>query len=320
MMSTTPFHARGGRQPKRDSLRSTPLGAIWEGLPWRDRQLLLWLQSGDIVTSGLAAVLVYGPLRTAQRRLARLVELGILRGFWASSSYRPRGRHAFVLRRAARLDLERLMWPEGRRGRGPELPSSAAIHQLATHDLLAAFLRVGDPEKGEGIFAWVPERAAARLFDGYLRPDAIAGIRVGDRTIALFIERDLGTERGEDIPDKMARYRAVFARAPELAVVVGFVVESSRRARTIQNLARNERSAGSRLQFLTALDAEMRADPLGSIWGDGEVSAPTRHLAPITTATNWPILLPGCLTEHDVHAAMDERAVAMIAPLHGYLG
>ena len=225
-MSTTPLHARGGRQPKRDSLRSTPLGAIWEGLPWRDRQLLLWLQSGDIVTSGLAAVLVYGPLRTAQRRLARLVELGILRGFWASSSYRPRGRHAFVLRRAARLDLERLLWPEGRRGRGPELPSSAAIHQLATHDLLAAFLRVGDPEKGEGIFAWVPERAAARLFDGYLRPDAIAGIRVGDRTIALFIERDLGTERGEDIPDKMARYRAVFARAPELAVVVGFVVES----------------------------------------------------------------------------------------------
>ena len=73
------------------------------------------------------------------------------------------------------------------------------------------------------------------------------------------------------------------------------------------------------MQFLTALDAEMRADPLGAIWSDGEVSAPTRHLAPIATGTSWPILLPGCLTEHDVLAAMDERAIAMIAPLHGYL-
>ena len=74
------------------------------------------------------------------------------------------------------------------------------------------------------------------------------------------------------------------------------------------------------MQFLTALDAEMRADCLGAIWSDGEVSAPTRHLAPIATATNWPILLPGCLREPDVLAAMDERAIAMIAPLHGYLG
>jgi hypothetical protein len=36
---------------------------------------------GDIVTAQLAALLVYGQLRTAQRRLARLVELGLLRGF-----------------------------------------------------------------------------------------------------------------------------------------------------------------------------------------------------------------------------------------------
>ena len=68
---------------------------------------------------------------------------------------------------------------------------SAAIHQLATHDLFAAFLRAGDSARGEGIFAWVPERAAGRLFGGYLRPDAVAGIRVGDRVIALFVERDL---------------------------------------------------------------------------------------------------------------------------------
>lgn len=319
-MGTTPFHARASRPAKRDSLRSTPLGAIWEGLPWRDRQLLLWLESGDIVTSSLAALFVYGALRTAQRRLARLSELGVLRDFWASSAYRPRGRHAFVLRRAARLDLERLIWPEGRRTRTPEVPSSAAIHQLATHDLFAAFLRAGDPVRGEGIFAWIPERAAGRLFGGYLRPDAIAGIRVGDRVIALFVERDLGTERGEDLPDKIGRYRAVFARAPELAVQVGFVVESPRRARTIQDLAGRDRSSESRLTFLTGIDKEIRADPLKAIWSDGEIRTPTRRLAPIASATSWPLLLPGCLAEPDVLAAMDERAIAMIAPLQAYVG
>jgi hypothetical protein len=276
-MSTTPFHARGGRQPKRDSLRSTALGAIWEGLPWWDRQLLLWLQSADIVTSGLAAVLVYGPLRTAQRRLARLVELGILRGFWASNSHRPRGRHAFVLRRAARLDLERLMWPEGRRGRGPEMPSSAAIHQLATHDLLAAFLRAADPEKGEGIFAWIPERAVARLFHGYLRPDAVAGFGLATGRSPYSSSATSGPSGAEDLPDKIGRYCAVFARAPELAIRVGFVGESRRRARTIQDLARRGQVPPSRLRILTAIDEALRTDPLGSSWNDGERSLSTRE-------------------------------------------
>lgn len=319
-MSTSGSHARRRGPANRDSLRSTPLEAIWDGLPWRDQQLLLWLQSADIVTASLAALLVYGPLRTAQRRLARLSELGILRAFWASSAYRPRGRHAFALRRGARLDLERLVWPEGRRGRAPEIPSSAAIHQLATHDLFAAFLRSGDPARGEGIFAWVPERAAARLFDGYLRPDAVAGIRVGDRLIALFVERDLGTERGDDLPDKIARYRAVFARAPELALHVGFVVESARRARTIHGLASAGYRIESGLRILTALDAELRADPLGTTWSDSEVSATTRHLTPLATGASWPILRPGCLAEPDVLAALDERALGMFAAVRGYLG
>ena len=129
---------------------------------------------GDIVTAELASLLVYGQLRTAQRRLARLVELGLLRGFWAASASRPRGRHAYELTRAARRDIELLSWPEGPPDRGPEQPASAPVHQLATLDLLAAFLRHGDPLLGEGLVAWVPERACGRLFGGFLRPDALA--------------------------------------------------------------------------------------------------------------------------------------------------
>jgi len=317
-MGVTPNRACRASRPKRDSLRSTPVGAIWPALPGRDRNLLVWLLAGDIVTASLAALLVYGNLRTAQRRLARLTELEILRGFWAAGTSRPRGRHAYVLTRRARADIERIVWPTGRPGRRLDLPPSAAIHQLATHDLLAAFLQAGDALLREGLFAWIPERAAARLFDGYLRPDAVAGIRIGDRATALFVERDLGTERGDDLPDKIGRYRAVFARAPELPINVGFVVESERRARTIQKLATSHRRPGSP-RFLTAVSVRLVANPMGLIWTDGETRFSTRDLASIEISAACPILTSGCLADVDAVPAMDDRALAMIPALHQYL-
>ena len=317
-MSATPGRARAVPRPKPDTLRS-PAGAVWTALPERDRSLLLWLLSADIVTASLARVLVYGTLRTAQRRLARLAELRILRGFWAASRYRPRGRHAYVLTRQARADIDRIVWPTGRPGSPKDLQPSAPIHQLATHDLLAAFLSSGDPLLREGIFAWIPERACARLFDGFLRPDALAGVRVGDRAIAVFIERDLGTERGEVLSEKIRRYRSVFARAPELPVHVGFVVESERRARTIHELAKRQPARESRLLFVTASAARVAANPLDVLWTAGGNQWSTRELASISAQASLPILMPGCLTEADAGPAMDDRAIAMIPPLHTYL-
>ncbi len=126
-MSATPDRAQSQTGAKPDSLRSTRAGAIWTALPARDQHLLLWLLSGDIVTAQLATLLVYGQLRVAQRRLSRLVELGLVRGFWSATAQRPRGRYAYVLTRPTRLDVERLSWPEGRPDRPPEIPASAAV-------------------------------------------------------------------------------------------------------------------------------------------------------------------------------------------------
>lgn len=319
-MSATPNRARRLLGPKADSLRSTPAAAIWAALPARDQHLLLWLLSADIVTAPLATVLAYGHLRTAQRRLARLTELGILRSFWAAGRYRPRGRHAYVLTRQARLDVERLAWPAGRPDRPRDVPPSAAIHQLATHDLLVAFLQAGDPLLREGIFAWVPERACAQLFDGFLRPDALAGVRVADRAVAVFIERDLGTERGEVLAEKIRRYRSVFARAPDLPVHVGFVVESERRASSVHELAKRQQVVASGLTFLTAIDARVRANPMGAIWTDGRARWSTRDLASTEEPAMLPILTPGCLTDADALGALDDRALAALGRLHSYLG
>lgn len=318
-MDATRIHARAPTIAKADSLRSTPAGAIWEALPVRDQHLLLWLLSADIVTAQLAALLVYGHLRTAQRRLARLADLGILRSFWAANMHRPRGRHAYVLTRQARLDVERISWPTGRPDRARDVPPSAVIHQLATHDLLAAFVRAGDPLLREGIFAWVPERACAQLFDGYLRPDALAGVRVGDRAIVLFIERDLGSERGEVLAEKVRRYRSVFARAVDLTVQVGFVVESDRRARTVHEVANRRHVTASGPVFLTSIDRQVRADPLGVRWTDGRNRWSTRGLISAAEGTSWPILTSGCLADADTIAALDDRALGMIPSLCAYI-
>jgi hypothetical protein len=318
-MDATRIHALAPTPAKADSLRSTPAGAIWEALPVRDQHLLLWLLSADIVTAQLAALLIYGHLRTAQRRLARLAELGILRSFWAANMHRPRGRHAYMLTRQARTDIERISWPTGRPDRARDVPPSAVIHQLATHDLLAAFVRAGDPLLREGIFAWVPERACAQLFDGYLRPDAVAGVRVGNRAIALFIERDLGSERGEVLAEKVRRYRSVFARAVDLTVQVGFVVESDRRARTVHEVANRGHATASGPVFLTAVVRQFQADPLGLGWTDGREMWSTRGLISEAEQASWPILTPGCLVEADAIAALDDRALGMIPSLHAFI-
>ena len=84
--------------------------AGWSALPLRDRRLLEWLFMGDVVTAEMAAVMAYGHLRVAQRRLAKLAEYGLLRGFWSANSQRPRGRYAYALTKAARTGLAQLIW------------------------------------------------------------------------------------------------------------------------------------------------------------------------------------------------------------------
>ncbi|MHB8960258.1 MAG: replication-relaxation family protein [Candidatus Limnocylindrales bacterium] len=289
--------------------------AVWTALPARDQHLLLWLLAGDVVTAQLASLLVYGPLRVAQRRLARLVEYGLLRGFWTASAQRPRGRYAYALTRAARSDLERLQWPEGPPDRPTALPASPPIHQLATHDLLAAFLRAGRPEAGEGLVAWSPERACGQLF-GFVRPDALAGVRVGQRTLALFLERDLGTERGEVLADKVRRYRSAFSRVPGDGMAVGFVVESARRAQTIHALGR--RHLGG-LTLLTAVADQLLLDPLGAAWLDGQLARSIRELVAVAP-DDGPILVPGCLLDADALAAFDDRGASTLSALSPYLG
>ena len=316
-MNTTGDRARLPGSSKRDTLRSLRLGAIWTALPARDQHLLLWLLGADIVTARLAALLVYGQLRIAQRRLSRLVELGALRGFWAAGAQRPRGRYAYHLTRVARLDLERLAWPDGAPDRVPALLPSMPSHQLATHDIFAAFLAASAPAVQQGLAVWIPERACGRLFGGLLRPDALAGIRVAERALTLFVERDLGTERGEGLGQKIRRYDSVFSRIASEGVKVGFVTDSARRGRRLIESA--ARQYGSNGPFLTATSQQVVADPLGARWFDGDTERSVRELATAPVPDDWLTLGPGCLSDADSIEALDDRGASILPALRAYV-
>ena len=304
-------------------VRAGPGVSAWTALPERDRTLLLWLIQGDVVTAELAALVAYGHRRVAQRRLARLVEYGLLSGFWAANRQRPRGRHAYALTKVSRAQLERLVWPLGK----PKLSEGAietvspVIHQLATHDLFAAFLRAADPEREIGLAGWVPERALVRLTDsGYLRADALAIVRNRDAMIVLFIERDLGTERGSVLVDKLRRYRNMYWSVKETNVLhVGIVVESQRRAHAVRRALRSsEAEMAKAVRVWVTTEAELTADPHGAVWISPAVDAiRTIDLERHPFDEPWPILMPLCLATPDALEVLDERVVAAVPVLTG---
>ena len=156
-MERTPIRARRAEVANSNSLRYSraPGMRAWTALPERDQTLLRWLVVGSALTAELAALLVYGAPRTARRRLHRLVEEGLVRGYWTANRQRPRGRYAYSLLGPVRAELER------RRGKtavpSAGSPITPTIHQLATHDLLAAFLRAAD-----SVVRSRPPRLAAR--------------------------------------------------------------------------------------------------------------------------------------------------------------
>ncbi len=202
--------------------------------------------------------------------MARLVEYGLLTGFWAANRQRPRGRYAYALTRATRLALERSIWPEGQKKLFNNAPEgvSPVIHGLASHDVLAAFLRASDGASGVGLAAWVSERPLIRMtWHAGLRPDALAVIRVGERSILLAIERDLGTERGPILAGKVDSYQRIYdVRRYTAPLHVGFVVNSARRAASVRSRLRGTDKDDSVVTTWVVTEPALATDPYGAIW------------------------------------------------------
>lgn len=305
-------------------MRAAPGIAAWTALPERDRSLLLWLVHGDVVTAELASLLVYGHRRIAQRRLARLVEYGLLAGFWAANRQRPRGRYGYALTRATRAALERMIWPKGQEKLYNNAPESVSpvIHGLATHDLFAAFLRASDGARGVGLAAWVSERPLIRMtWHAGLRPDALALVRVGERSILLAIERDLGTERGPILAAKVATYQGCYDQRDKRAPLhVGFVVDSARRAASVRARLRGSEKDDSITTVWVVTEAALTADPFGAVWTTpAGTEARLVDFAPHWTGNPWLYLAAGDLADATTLEVLDDRVYRSIAMLRAAL-
>lgn len=314
-MGRRPPPARSGGERKCYTLRSTPSApgaAAWGGLPERDRALLRWLLVGDVVTSELAALLVYGGLRTARRRLARLVELGLVRGFWAANSQRPRGRYAYALVGSVRDELQRAR-DGGRRRRAPVGPRATTIHQLATNDLMAALLRDARPEIGLGLAAWLPERVVAPLFDRYVEPDALAVIGTPSERICLVIERDLGTEPTATVVAKVARYATVFAGQERPPINVGIVVESTRRAASIRYAIEGAVARAPHVSITTS--AALLAKPYDAFWVAADGHRYRTVDLPAEAVTRTPVVGTLCLLDPDAADVFELSAIKPVSAL-----
>lgn len=289
-------------------------------MPERDRSLLLWLVGGDIVTAELSALLAYGHRRIAQRRLARLVEYGLLTGFWAANRQRPRGRYAYELTRATRIALERSIWPDGQKKLFNNAPEgvSPVIHGLASHDVFAAFLRASDGATGVGLAAWVSERPLIRMtWHAGLRPDALAVIRVGERSILLAIERDLGTERGPILAGKVDSYQRIYdVRRYKAPLHVGFVVDSARRAASVRSRLRGTEKDDSVVTIWVVTEPALAADPYGAVWTTpGGTDARVVDFRPHWTGDPWPYIEPGDLADPTTLEVLDDRVYRRIPML-----
>ncbi len=290
----------------------------WSALPMRDRRLLEWLWTGDVMTADLAAALAYGNLRVAQRRLSRLIDYGILRGFWAANMQRPRGRYTYALTNAARQELETLIWagdvpsPDTDKVQAP----SPVIHQLATHDLLIAFLRASPATEDTGLAAWIPERAAALAYRGYVRPDAIAVFRAGDRATLLVVERDLGTERRDILRAKVDRQSSKLYRP--LDGSLGLIVESARRAAAVRSFLQHNvvRRNPVRERPIPTWVVDRRAllvDPYGAAWRSPDGREATVLTMPACELLHeLPILSAPVFALDDADGALDDRALRAI--------
>ena len=140
--------------------------------------------------------------------------------------------------------------------------------------------------------------------------------------IVLFIERDLGTERGSVLVDKVRRYRNMYAREKEpKALHVGIVVDSQRRAHAVRRILR---ATETKLDIARAVrvwvitEAELTADPHGAVWISPAVDAVrTIDLEPHPIDDPWSILSPLCLATADALDVLDERVLAALPVLAG---
>lgn len=197
-------------------------------LPLRDRACLRLLARADALTAEHLAVLLYGRRRTAQARLQRLWEAGLLERLAVPQARPGTSPYAYRLSRAARTRLG----IEGRRKSGP----TTIRHTLDGATLVCALVTAGREHDEAPVQAWLPEPMLDALDLGHgLEPDGVVVLQARDRSAVLCLEIDEGTQHVGVIRPRLAAYSVALRTRPGWCLLV--VVPSATRAAWYGRLA-----------------------------------------------------------------------------------
>lgn len=254
-----------------------------------DRLVLRDVARFRLMSSRQIGRLFYGPSsaddRRNRRRLARLVELGVLERLPRRVGGRGRGSDSTVLRvgRAGRrlLQAEDAAATTSQAGPSWQPSDLFAAHTLWVVDLYVELVELHRSGLLR-LLEFTPEPGAWRTYSrgmqpSTLKPDGFLRLEVGGVEWRYFIELDRGTESARVIDRKLESYLDYLDASPELEVVplVVFLVDAKAsyhsagtdaRVETIAELASGQRPPAEQLFVVRRrdrppwLDQRMRSD------------------------------------------------------------
>jgi predicted transcriptional regulator len=233
-------------------LRPEPLLRIQSHLTDRDHTLLSWLADHGLLTSFQIAAALFPSLDFAQRRLRRLVDVGVLARF---RPLRPDGGsypYHYLLDQlgadivAAQRGEDIPRRDHARRRRWHLTQRANLPHLLATNQFFIDLAAHARTHPGTSLDRWWPSSRcqqpgafatddasfdpAALAYRPTVRPDGHGVWTERDVTVPFFVEIDLSTEPIRRLTDKIGRY-ADLARVTGHAWPVLFTLESASRER-----------------------------------------------------------------------------------------
>ncbi|MFE3205579.1 replication-relaxation family protein [Embleya sp. NPDC059237] len=229
------------QRPARRRARTTRTGRTLDGvglavrLTARDRWLIHALFDHEVLTTVQIALAAHTGLRSTQRTLRRLYDLGVVDSFRpyleagsAPEHYTLGAAGAVVLAAERAVDLPGLGWRADRSARIAHSPWLG--HTLGRNDLMIRLAAERHRDPARRLTLWACERICATLWGDHVHPDAYAHYRhhpAADprhgAAVAFFLEYDTGTTALARVDAKLAGYAGLAAtthpRTPTLVLI-----------------------------------------------------------------------------------------------------
>ncbi len=256
----TPDRSRPGGHPHVSAFQPHPAAAGGlrldpDGLRLRDRACLRLLGRAEAATAAQLATLLYCRRRTAQDRLQRLWEAGLLERTPAPEHRPGTSPYAYRLSPATRLRLG----IGGRRPAGPTI----LRHTLDAVAVVVALVAHGRSEPEQPVQAWLPERMLGGLDLGAgIAPDGLVVLQVGARSGVLCLEVDEGTQHAGVVRPRIEAYARALASRPGWALLVA--VPTPTRAAWLGRLAARIRGPSARSTGWVVVLGELERDGLAA--------------------------------------------------------